>query len=91
MIPLGGHSLATTNRFLRVSAPFQPTAIIIVPGVLMYLTLPFCPESPKFILIIQGKDVNAQKALTWLRGTIEVRCFRFRPFLIVVMIDEHFG
>ena len=38
----------------------------------MYLTLPFCPESPKYILIIQGKDVNAQKALTWLRGTIEI-------------------
>lgn len=38
----------------------------------MYLTLPFCPESPKYILIIQGRDVNAQRALSWLRGTIEI-------------------
>ena len=38
----------------------------------MYMTLPLCPESPKYILIMQGKDVQAQKALTWLRGTIEI-------------------
>jgi len=47
-------------------------ALIIFPAIFMYLTLPFCPESPKYILIIQGRDVNAQKALTWLRGTIEI-------------------
>jgi len=47
-------------------------AIIIVPAAFQFLTLPFCPESPKYTLIIQGKDVLAQKSLTWLRGTIEV-------------------
>ncbi|UYV66331.1 SLC2A4 [Cordylochernes scorpioides] len=38
----------------------------------MLATLPLCPESPKYILINQDKEVAAQKALTWLRGTIEV-------------------
>jgi SP family facilitated glucose transporter-like MFS transporter 1 len=46
--------------------------ITIIPAVIMVLTMPFCPESPKHVLIIQGKDVQAQKHLTWLRGTIEV-------------------
>ncbi|KAF8790704.1 Solute carrier family 2 like protein [Argiope bruennichi] len=47
-------------------------AMTLVPSVFMLFTLPFCPESPKYILITQGRDVAAQKALTWLRGTIEV-------------------
>ena len=46
--------------------------ITIVPAIVMVLTMPFCPESPKHVLIIQGKDGQAQKHLTWLRGTIEV-------------------
>ncbi|XP_035219475.1 solute carrier family 2, facilitated glucose transporter member 1-like isoform X1 [Stegodyphus dumicola] len=46
--------------------------LIIVPSVFMLVTLPLCPESPKYILINQGKDVAAQKALKWLRGTSEV-------------------
>ncbi|XP_022667203.1 solute carrier family 2, facilitated glucose transporter member 1-like isoform X8 [Varroa destructor] len=44
----------------------------IVPSILMLLTFPLCPESPKYILINQGKDVAAQQALTWLRGSLEV-------------------
>ncbi|XP_015917703.1 solute carrier family 2, facilitated glucose transporter member 1 [Parasteatoda tepidariorum] len=47
-------------------------AMTLVPSIFMLVTLPFCPESPKYILITQGRDVSAQKALTWLRGTIEV-------------------
>lgn len=47
-------------------------AMVVVPSIFMLATLPLCPESPKFILITQGRDVSAQKALTWLRGTIEV-------------------
>ncbi|KAG8201865.1 hypothetical protein JTE90_027345 [Oedothorax gibbosus] len=46
--------------------------LIIVPSVFMLVTLPLCPESPKYILINKGKDVAAQKALTWLRGTNDV-------------------
>ncbi|XP_028967740.1 solute carrier family 2, facilitated glucose transporter member 1 [Galendromus occidentalis] len=44
----------------------------IVPTILMLCTFPLCPESPKYILINQGKDVAAQQALTWLRGSLEV-------------------
>lgn len=47
-------------------------AATVVPSIFMLITLPLCPESPKHILINQGKDVSAQRALTWLRGTIEV-------------------
>lgn len=46
--------------------------VTIVPAILMVLSLPFCPESPKHTLLIQGKDVDAQKSLIWLRGTVDV-------------------
>ncbi|XP_076320382.1 solute carrier family 2, facilitated glucose transporter member 1-like isoform X1 [Tachypleus tridentatus] len=46
--------------------------ITVVPAFFMLATMPLCPESPRYILIYQGKDVAAQKALTWLRGTPEV-------------------
>ena len=36
-------------------------AAIIIPSILMIVTLPFCSESPKHILIIQNKEVAAQK------------------------------
>lgn len=36
-------------------------AAIIVPAAFMIITLPFCSESPKHILIIQNKDVAAQR------------------------------
>lgn len=47
-------------------------AMTIVPSLFMLATMPLCPESPKYVLINQGRDVAAQQALTWLRGTIEV-------------------
>jgi len=34
--------------------------------------MPFCPESPKFTLLSKGKEIEAQRALNWLRGTLEV-------------------
>jgi len=43
-----------------------------VPAVFQLVTLPFCPESPKFILVIKSKEIEAQRALTWLRGSLEV-------------------
>ena len=39
-------------------------AVIVVPAIFMVVTLPFCPESPKHILIIQAKDVAAQRGLS---------------------------
>ncbi|KAF4525345.1 hypothetical protein B566_EDAN007827 [Ephemera danica] len=47
-------------------------AITAVPAVFQLATLPVCPESPKYILLGRGKELEAQRALTWLRGTIEV-------------------
>lgn len=36
------------------------------------MTLPFCPESPKFLLLSRGKELEAQRALSWLRGSVSV-------------------
>lgn len=36
------------------------------------VTFPFCPESPKHLLISKGQEVEAQRALIWLRCTHEV-------------------
>ncbi|XP_075213581.1 facilitated glucose transporter protein 1-like isoform X2 [Lycorma delicatula] len=47
-------------------------AMTIVPAIFQVFTLPVCPESPKFILVSKGKELEAQRALTWLRGSLEV-------------------
>ncbi|XP_076277534.1 solute carrier family 2, facilitated glucose transporter member 1 isoform X1 [Lasioglossum baleicum] len=46
--------------------------LTIVPAIFQVATLPLCPESPKYLLLSRGKDMEAQRALSWLRGTIEV-------------------
>lgn len=46
--------------------------LTIVPAIFQVATLPLCPESPKYLLLGRGKDMEAQRALSWLRGTIEV-------------------
>lgn len=47
-------------------------AMTIVPAIFQMVTLPFCPESPKYLLLSRGKEMEAQKALSWLRGTMAV-------------------
>jgi len=47
-------------------------SLTIVPAVFQVVTLPFCPESPKFLLLDKDDEMAANKALTWLRSTIEV-------------------
>lgn len=47
-------------------------AITAVPAVFQIITLPFCPESPKYLLLDKDDEMAANKALTWLRGTIEI-------------------
>merc|ERR1711874_670674 len=47
-------------------------ALTAVPAVLQLATLPFCPESPKYLLLDKDDEMAAQSALGWLRGTIEV-------------------
>ncbi|CAG9859239.1 unnamed protein product [Phyllotreta striolata] len=47
-------------------------AMTIVPAIFQLITLPFCPESPKFILSSKGNENQARKALSWFRGTMDV-------------------
>lgn len=46
--------------------------IPIIPSLFMLATLPLCPESPKHLLIVQGSELQAQRALSWFRETLEV-------------------
>ena len=43
----------------------------IVPSIVMLLTFPLCPESPKYLLINKGEDDAAERSLTWLQGSSE--------------------
>jgi len=47
-------------------------SLTIVPAIFQVLTLPFCPESPKYLLLDKDDEMAANKALTWLRSSIEV-------------------
>merc|ERR1712088_264545 len=47
-------------------------AITAIPAVFQLATLPFCPESPKYLLLDKDDEMAAQSALGWLRGTLEV-------------------
>merc|ERR1712106_1151711 len=47
-------------------------AITAVPAIFQLATLPFCPESPKYLLLDKDDEMAAEAALSWLRGTIEV-------------------
>ena len=38
----------------------------IVPAIFQVVTLPFCPESPKFLLLGKGKDMEAQRGNKYL-------------------------
>merc|ERR1711881_196430 len=47
-------------------------AITAIPAIFQLATLPFCPESPKYLLLDKNDEMRAEEALSWLRGTIEV-------------------
>ena len=47
--------------------------LTVIPGVLQLLTLPFCPESPKYLLLDKDDQEGATNALTWLRGSLDVQ------------------
>ncbi|KAL0277597.1 UNVERIFIED_CONTAM: hypothetical protein PYX00_004830 [Menopon gallinae] len=46
--------------------------ITVVPAIFLLVTLPFCPESPKYLLVSRDDETAAKRALIWLRGTSEV-------------------
>ncbi|XP_066959485.1 solute carrier family 2, facilitated glucose transporter member 1-like isoform X2 [Macrobrachium rosenbergii] len=48
-------------------------ALTALPAVFQLVTLPICPESPKFLLINKDEPMAAQRALTWLRDSSNVQ------------------
>ncbi|XP_073342265.1 solute carrier family 2, facilitated glucose transporter member 3 [Pagrus major] len=47
-------------------------ALTILPAVMQTIMLPFCPESPRYLLISLNQEEEARKALVRLRGTEDV-------------------
>lgn len=47
-------------------------ALTILPAVLQSVMLPFCPESPRYLLIVLNQEEEARKALVRLRGCEDV-------------------
>lgn len=47
-------------------------ALTAIPAIIQVITLPFCPESPKYLLLDRDDEGRANAALQWLRGTVEV-------------------
>ncbi|KAG5857882.1 hypothetical protein ANANG_G00024110 [Anguilla anguilla] len=43
-------------------------SLSLIPALLQYLILPFCPESPRYLLITRGQEEQAEAALRRLRG-----------------------
>ncbi|KAL7380570.1 hypothetical protein ABVT39_019906 [Epinephelus coioides] len=46
-------------------------SLSIIPALTQYLVLPFCPESPRYLLINRGEETKAEAALLRLRGSSE--------------------
>ncbi|KAF7651019.1 hypothetical protein LDENG_00117060 [Lucifuga dentata] len=61
-------------EFLLGSAKLWPLllSLTVIPAVLQCILLPFCPESPRFLLINLEQEEEARKALVRLRGTQDV-------------------
>ncbi|KAI4465829.1 facilitated glucose transporter protein 1 [Holotrichia oblita] len=57
------------------TADHWPTLLIltVVPAAFQLVTLPICPESPKYLLLSKNKEIEAQRALTWLRASGSVQ------------------
>ncbi|XP_077998022.1 solute carrier family 2, facilitated glucose transporter member 1-like [Glandiceps talaboti] len=44
----------------------------IVPAIYQIITMPCCPESPRYLLLNKGKEQESEKVLVSLRGTSDV-------------------
>jgi len=47
--------------------------VALLPAAFQMITMPCCPESPRYLLLKQRKERQAKTALIWLRGTPQVR------------------
>ncbi|XP_040900166.1 solute carrier family 2, facilitated glucose transporter member 1 [Toxotes jaculatrix] len=61
-------------EFLLGSDDLWPVllALTALPAVLQSIMLPFCPESPRYLLIVLNQEEEARKALVRLRGCEDV-------------------
>ncbi|KAM9852172.1 solute carrier family 2, facilitated glucose transporter member 3 [Aulostomus maculatus] len=61
-------------EFLLGSEELWPLllALTAIPAVLQSIMLPFCPESPRYLLIVLNQEEEARKALVRLRGCEDV-------------------
>nr|XP_040581521.1 solute carrier family 2, facilitated glucose transporter member 1-like [Lepeophtheirus salmonis] len=46
--------------------------LTVFPAILQLVTLPLCPESPKYLLLDVDDEQKALSSLNWLRGKVEV-------------------
>ncbi|KAL3280760.1 hypothetical protein HHI36_003995 [Cryptolaemus montrouzieri] len=49
--------------------PFLLGAVVLIPSIFQCITMPFCPDSPRYLLIIAKDEEKAKKALKYLRNT----------------------
>nr|QDF45859.1 glucose transporter 3b [Lateolabrax maculatus] len=61
-------------EFLLGSETLWPLllALTILPAILQSIMLPFCPESPRYLIIVLNQEEEARKALVRLRGYEDV-------------------
>ncbi|XP_071804996.1 solute carrier family 2, facilitated glucose transporter member 1-like [Asterias amurensis] len=45
----------------------------LIPAIIQLVTMPFCPESPRYLLINKDKQKEAEKALVWLRRHSDIQ------------------
>lgn len=57
---------------VSISYIFDLFYLIMLPSSLQLVTLPFCPESPKYLLLDRDDETRATSALTWFRGRVDV-------------------
>ncbi|GFO21938.1 solute carrier family 2, facilitated glucose transporter member 1 [Plakobranchus ocellatus] len=43
-----------------------------VPAIFSFLTLSWCPESPRFLLVVKENETKARKAMMWLRNSSDI-------------------
>ena len=48
-------------------------ALPVIPAAFMLAALPHCCESPKHLLLNQGRELQAQQALAWFRQTVDIQ------------------
>ena len=55
-------------------------ALTVIPGIIQLVTLPHCPDSPKYLIIERDRLEKGRKGLAWLRGQIdnEEEIYRYR-------------